>query len=260
MQYLSRWKSSGPETKETLYGWYLTLTCDLHVRRRNTWFVHDTPSSGHTYLCKIWMQYLLRLKWSGPKKKNLFRWCLTLTCDLHVRYRNTGFVHDTLSSGHTYSCKIWLQYLSRWNSSGPETGKKLYRWCLALTCDLHVRRRNTGFVHDTSSSGHTYSCKIWMQYLSRWKSSGPETKKSLYWWCLTLTCDLHVRHRNTGFVHDTSSSGHTYLCKIWMQYLSRLKSSGLETKKWDGRTHGRTHARTDRLKPLYPPYTTFRGA
>jgi hypothetical protein len=110
--------------------------------------------------------------------------------------------------------------------------KNLYRWCLTLTCDLHLRRRNTGIVHDTPSSGHTSSYKIWMEYLSRLKSSRLETKNTLYRWHLTVTCDLHMWRINTGFVHDTPSSAHKYLCKIWMEYLTRLKSSRPETKSW----------------------------
>jgi hypothetical protein len=156
-----------------------------------------------------------------PKVTKFFNsntlYLVTMTSDLDVWRKNTGSSHDTPSSGHVYL-------------------KNLYRWRLTLNCDLQVWRRNTGFVHDTPSSGHTYSCKIWMEYLSRLKSSGPETKNNLYRWRLTVTCDLQVWRRNTGFVHDTPSSGHTYSCKIWMEYLSLLKSSGPEMKKWDGRT------------------------
>jgi hypothetical protein len=145
-----------------------------------------------------------------------------------------------------------MKYLSRLKSSESETKNTLYRWRLTLTADIETQ----GSFMTHCRSGHTYSCKIWIEYLSRLKSSGPETKNTLYRWRLTLTCDLHVWCRNTGFIHDTPSSGHTYSCKIWTEYLSLLKSSGPETKKWDGRMH----AHTDRLKPVYPPYTMFRVA
>ena len=96
---------------------------DLEVKGQgptNVITVRDTPPSGHATTYQLSLTYLERQKCYGPDKKILFKKQLL---DLEVRGEGPTKVNTYASTslyGHAPTYQIYLTYLERQKSYGPD--------------------------------------------------------------------------------------------------------------------------------------------
>ena len=203
----------------THWRYCLGLTWELHMDILHTEGIVSASPVSYT-----WTYYTLKVLsrlhlWVTHGHITHWRYCLGLTCELHMDILHTEGI--VLASPVSYTWTYYtLKVLSRphlWVTHGHITH---WRYCLGFTCELHMDILHTEGIVSASPVSYTWAYYT-LKVLSRphlWVTHGHIT----HWrYCLGFTCELHMDILHTEGIVSASPVSYTWTYYT-LKVLSRL--------------------------------------